>query len=225
MRTREVRGIERTTLDKQLRGTGALGVVAVVIVLLAGEIVSAVLVLAWAWITGTPWHKLGFVASPNWWRDVAFGVVGGVLLKFTMKALIMPALGFPPINEAYRYLAGNAAALPGMLFMVFVGAGFGEELVWRGFLFERLRAAFGDSQRAILGGLIVTSVLFGLAHYQSQGVAGATQATMTGLVFGSAYLLTGRIWPVMIAHAAFDVAAVLMIYWGLELPIAHAFLR
>jgi membrane protease YdiL (CAAX protease family) len=75
------------------------------------------------------------------------------------------------------------------------------------------------------GGLVVTSVLFGLAHYQDQGVAGGTQSTITGLVFGGAYLLTGRIVPVMIAHAAFDVAAVLMIHWRLEVPIAQAFLR
>jgi len=30
-------------------------------------------------------------------------------------------------------------------------------------------------------------------------------------------------WPVMVAHAAFDVTAVLMIYWNLEEPIATLF--
>ena len=50
----------------------------------------------------------------------------------------MPLLGAPEINSAYQYLVGNRAALPGQVFTMIVGAGFGEETVFRGFLFERL---------------------------------------------------------------------------------------
>jgi hypothetical protein len=43
---------------------------------------------------------------------------------------------------------------------------------------------------------------------------------------GFVRLRTARsIWPVMVAHAAFDVAAVLMIYWNLEEPLAHLLLH
>jgi hypothetical protein len=38
-------------------------------------------------------------------------------------------------------------------------------------------------------------------------------------------LRIGSIWPVMVAHAAFDVAAVLIIYWNLEGPIGRLLLR
>ena len=47
---------------------------------------------------------------------------------------------------------------------------------------------------------------------------------VTGLLYGAAYLSLGRIWPVMIAHAAFDVAAVFIIYWDLERSVAGALL-
>jgi membrane protease YdiL (CAAX protease family) len=67
----------------------------------------------------------------------------------------------------------------------------------------------------------VTSILFALAHLWDQGVPGAVQATITGLAFGTVYARIRTIWPVMVAHAAFDVAAVLMIYWNLEEPIAR----
>jgi membrane protease YdiL (CAAX protease family) len=67
----------------------------------------------------------------------------------------------------------------------------------------------------------VTSILFALAHYWDQGVPGAVQATITGLVFGTTYARIRTIWPVMVAHAAFDVASVLMIYWNLEEPIGR----
>jgi hypothetical protein len=57
----------------------------------------------------------------------------------------MPLLGADPVNATYHYLAGNPAALPGMLFSVVIGAGFGEETLFRGYLFERLRKLLDPS--------------------------------------------------------------------------------
>ena len=54
-----------------------------------------------------------------------------------------------------------------------------------------------------------------------QGLPGAEQAAILGLVFGTIFAITGRIWMVMFAHAAFDVIAVLIIYWNLESYVAH----
>ena len=44
---------------------------------------------------------------------------------------------------------------------------------------------------------------------------------ITGLVFGTIFAITGRIWMVMCAHAAFDLAAVAIIDWNLEATVAH----
>ena len=46
-------------------------------------------------------------------------------------------------------------------------------------------------------------MFFGVAHYTAQGLAGAQQATITGLVFGTVYAITGRIWLIMVAHARY----------------------
>jgi len=47
------------------------------------------------------------------------------------------------------------------------------------------------------------------------------QATFTGLVFGTTFLVTGQIWIPMIAHAAFDLTALAMIYSNVESSVAH----
>jgi len=133
----------------------------------------------------------------------------------------MPLLGADPINQAYHYLAGNTAALPGMLVAVIVVAGFGEETVFRGYLFERFGKLFGSGVGAKAAIVLLTSVWFGLLHYPEQGLAGAEQATIFGLVFGTIFAVRGRIWMLMFAHAAFDVTAVLIIYWDLEVYVAH----
>jgi len=73
--------------------------------------------------------------------------------------------------------------------------------------------------------VLITSVWFGAAHYSVQGLAGAEQAAIVGLVFGTIIAVTGRIFMLMVAHAAFDVTAVAMIYWNLESKVAHLLFR
>ena len=213
------------SVRSSLRGFGPIGIITIVVILAAGNLAGAALVLIWASVSGTRWRDLGFVRSPHGAIDLAVALVAGVLFKILMKAIVMPLLGLGAVNSTYHNLSGNTAATLLMLLWVIVGGGFGEELIWRGFLFERLGAFLGPRAHAKLVIVVVTSILFALAHYWDQGVPGAVQATITGLVFGATYARIRTIWPVMVAHAAFDVAAVLMIYWNLEEPIAHFLLH
>ena len=72
--------------------------------------------------------------------------------------------------------------------------------------------------------MLLTTGLFGLAHYE-QGLPGIQQATIFGLVFGTLFAVTGRIGTLMVAHAAFDVTAVAIIFWNLESEVAHLVFR
>jgi membrane protease YdiL (CAAX protease family) len=207
-----------------LRGFGPLGILPI-LVILAGNFavapVSAVLVLVWARLSRTPWREIGYVRPKSWTRTLAIGIVFGVAFKFAMKAIVMPLLGAPPINEAYHFLAGNTAALPWMLYVIIVGAGFGEETVFRGWIFERFGKLFGSSVWAKILIVLITSVWFALAHYSVQGVPGVEQAMVTGLVFGTIFAVTGQLPMLMVAHVAFDLTALAMIYWDIESDVAH----
>ncbi len=208
----------------RLRGLGPLGILAIVIILAGNYLftpLSAVLVLVWAWLSRTPWREIGFVRPKSWIGSITVGIVFGGAFKLLMKAVAMPLLGAPPINQAYHYLAGNTAALPGILFAVIVGAGFGEETVFRGWMFERFGKLFGSGTWAKTLIVLITSAWFGAIHYPSQGLAGAEQATIFGLVFGTIFAIRGRIFMLMVAHAAFDVMAVAIIYWDLESAVAY----
>jgi len=211
-----------------LRGFGPPGIAAF-LVIAAGSLVAAplgaALVLIWTRLSRTPWREIGYVRPKSWTRDLALGVVFGAAFKLLMKAIVMPLLGADPVNRAYHYLAGNRAALPGILLAVIVGAGFGEETLFRGYLFERLGKLFGTGVRARSFAVLFTAALFGLAHYSGQGLAGAEQATITGLVFGTIFTVTGQLWMLMCAHAAFDVTAIAIIYWDLESEVAHLLLK
>ena len=75
-------------LGARLRGFGPVGIVSMILIVLAGNIIGAALTLVWAWLSRTPWRELGFVRSRNWARDIALGVTAGILLKLLMKLLI-----------------------------------------------------------------------------------------------------------------------------------------
>jgi membrane protease YdiL (CAAX protease family) len=208
----------------RLRGFGPLGILAIFIILAGNAIVislSGILVLVWARLSHTPWREIGYVRPKSWLGSLAIGLVFGIAFKFAMKAIVMPLLGAPPINQAYHFLAGNTAALPWMLFAVIAGAGFGEETVFRGFLFERFGKLFGSGVGAKIVIVLITSIWFGVVHYGVQGLPGVEQATITGLVFGTIFAVTGQLWMLMCAHAAFDLTALAMIYWNHESDVAH----
>jgi membrane protease YdiL (CAAX protease family) len=208
----------------ELRGFGRVGTIAILAVLSGNFIVlplSGVLVLLWAWRSHTPWREIGYVRPKGWVRTIAVGIAFGIAFKFLMKSIVMPLLGADPINQAYHYLAGNRAALPGMLYAVTLGAGFGEETVFRGYMFERLGKLFGSGTRVKPLIVLLTAVIFGAVHYPVQGLAGVQQATIVGLVYGAIFATTGQLVTLMFAHAAFDLTAVAMIYWNLESEVAH----
>jgi len=209
---------------RDLRGFGPLGILAILVILAGGAVtplLGALLVLAWTRRSGTPWHEIGYVRPASWTRSLVLGIAFGAVFKLLMKAIVMPLLGAEPINRAYHYLAGNQAAIPVTLFTMIVGAGFGEETLFRGYLFERLGKLFGSSVGAKTAIVLFTAIVFGLGHYSVQGLAGAEQATITGLAFGTIFARTGRIWILMFGHAAFDLTAYAIIYWNLESAVAH----
>jgi membrane protease YdiL (CAAX protease family) len=214
-------------LAAQLRGFGPVGILAM-LAIAAGQIAAplgAVLVLIWTGLSRTPWRELGYVRPRSWVGGLVVGMVFGASFKLLMKAIVMPLLGANPTNPAYHYLVGNWAALPAAALTMIVVGGFGEETVFRGYLFLELRKLIGWSVAARIATVVVTAALFASLHYLDQGLPGAEQATITGLVFGTIFAVTGRIWMLMCAHAAFDLTAVAIIYLNLESPMAHPFFR
>jgi len=208
-----------------LRGFGPLGILAMLGILLIGNYPVApfggILALGWVRWSRTPWREIGYVRPRSWTRDLAVGIAFGIVFKLLMKAIVMPFFGAPPINQAYHYLAGNPAALPGAVYLMIAGGGFGEETVFRGFLFERLGKLFGGSVGAKTTMVLLSAALFALLHYPDQGLPGVEQASITGLAFGTIFAVTGRIWMPMGAHAAFDLTALAIIYWNVESTVAH----
>jgi membrane protease YdiL (CAAX protease family) len=209
-----------------LRSMGTLGTtVAIVImatVLLAPPI-TAVLVFVWVWLSRTPLSEIGFVRPGSWAGVIVLGILTGVAAKLLMKAVVMPYFGAPPTNPILAEFEGNLEATLIASAEMIVLAGLAEEIAFRGFMFNRLQAAFGSSAGARLIMIVGGGVFFGALHYFGQGFFGALNATIMGLFFGAVYFLNKqRLWFLIVTHASFDVFAVWLTYAGLEERVARS---
>lgn len=135
---------------------------------------------------------------------------GDVLGGLGLAALIgVPGLA---LYQVARLLGMNAAVEPAELYdtwwripvllLVSFGNGWAEEVIVVGFLLTRLRQLNVNPVVA----LVASSLLRGAYHlYQGFG-AGLGNVAM-GLVFGYVWMRTGRLWPLVIAHALIDAVA------------------
>jgi membrane protease YdiL (CAAX protease family) len=128
--------------------------------------------------------------------ELGKGIAAGALL-FCMVAAIAALAG------AYQII-GRAEA-PDLLVPLISTAimpAFTEELLFRGIVFRWVEE-FGGSWAA----LIVTSVLFGLAHSQNPNATWFSSLAIgveAGLMFGGAYMLTRSLWMPIGLHAAWN---------------------
>lgn len=81
-------------------------------------------------------------------------------------------------------------------------AGFCEEILYRGFLMWYVMTWLPGA-----AAVLVSAVVFGMAHLYLGWGLGVLRASVVGVVFGAAYLLTGSLWVPMVLHAAVDVTS------------------
>jgi len=131
-------------------------------------------------LEGRPFGSIGFVPGGRWVRDLLLGTLGGILLILTTALVIRGFDGFHwmrATDVGLRQL-GFAAA-------VFLGVGFNEEILARGYPFQRLVEGGGPWV-----GQLSFAAFFALLHWGNPGMHGATKVWAT-LNIGLAAVLLG----------------------------------
>ena len=169
-------------------------------------------------LRGLGWKDVGLGLFRSWPVTLGLGVALGVALEslqlFATQPFIAWATGKGPDLSSYRQLAGNPKLLAVMLLLVWVLAAFGEELIYRGFVMNRV-AEFGKRTKGAWAvSLLVMSVVFGFAHYD-QGITGIIDEGLMGFLYGLAYLACNRTLAVpIIAHGLQDTVDLVLLFLG-----------
>jgi membrane protease YdiL (CAAX protease family) len=177
---------------------------------------------ALAWISlavrRVGWKSVGLTRPASWGQTFAIALAAAVALQavslWITEPLATRLTGKPPDLSEFRQLIGNTPLFFAGLAAVWVLAAFGEEMVHRGYLMNRVADLFGRSRAAWVASWILVSVAFGFGHLY-QGPSGVIDSTITGFVLGGLYLARGRnLWPAILAHGLSDTIALVMVYCG-----------
>jgi len=176
--------------------------------------------LGWASLRlrGMRWKDVGFARPADWRNAFLIGIAAGLVMElfelFVSQPLLARWLGKMPDLSDFADLVGNLKLTVLFLVLIWTLGVLGEELVYRGYLMNRLAGVFRNTKSAWILSLIVMSIVFGCSHLD-QGRTGMIENIWNGLLLGLLYLVSGRNLAVpVIAHALTDTADLLLIYLG-----------
>lgn len=175
--------------------------------------------LAATWLLkrdGMGWRDVGFAKRMPFTRFLGFTVLAAVAVFGSAMILesVLEAAGLPPqdVSSIKLLIEGNTVYF--LLFLLPVSwgsAAFGEELLVRGFLLNRLECL----TRSPVSAVIAQAATFALAHFY-QGITGVLVIFVIGLILGAVFIRCGRnLWPVIAAHGMIDTIGITSIYLDL----------
>ena len=155
---------------------------------------------------GLPWLVLGEKTTRDecglrglfTWTDIGLGVAGfvvamiAILLVTAVVAIVCPWIDMEQTQEVgFENLAGFGDMMLAFVTLVVV-APFCEEIIFRGWLYGKLRA-----RTWAMPAIILTSIMFGIAHGQwNVGITVGVMSVFMCLIRE----MTGTIWGGMIIH-------------------------
>ncbi|NOW93936.1 CPBP family intramembrane glutamic endopeptidase [Mucilaginibacter sp. SG564] len=168
-------------------------------------------------------YKEGFSDIGFRFRDISFRSfwlggsigLGFAMLMYWLLGPLLTWLGFAPANVSdFYYIRHNAI----QLFVLLAIASFlvipFEEIVYRGFIFTRIRAMTDDSKYSFAISGLITSIIFTLYHYQEG--AGAMISIFIGanFVIWLYKIVKGNLWYLIFFHIVYDIFMLTAIYLG-----------
>jgi membrane protease YdiL (CAAX protease family) len=187
--------------------------------------VANVLMLILVWLglrlRGQGWRHFGLSFKFVSWKR-SFSVFGLSLLVFVLAlagfvlgAIIMAnIIGIPEGSDmsGYDYLKDNLPMFLLTLAGVLTVSSFGEEVIYRGFLMNRIMQFGGSEKQSRIIAVIISALVFGLVHYE-WGAMGVVQTTFMGLAMAICYLkFNQRLIILILAHAYMDIILMTQMY-------------
>ncbi|MBA2077480.1 type II CAAX endopeptidase family protein [Rhodanobacter sp. PCA2] len=143
-------------------------------------------------------RRLGELAAHRLLRGVISGILGGL-------ALFSAVVGILWLLGSY-HVTGTSSDVHWLLALlsVGVGAGIGEEVLFRGVLYRIAEEGLGT-----WWALLISALFFGFAHSHNPGATAWSSAAIAieaGILLALLYHVTRSLWPCIGLHAAWNFA-------------------
>jgi membrane protease YdiL (CAAX protease family) len=189
------------------------------------NIIISILVIIASYLEygGKPFMALGFKREKLTCKNIFLNapLVALGLFVFYVYALVpgITSLTGAPIDySSFDELKGNLPVCIIALLLVWATAGFGEEIIFRGYFMRQFVKFFGESRLSIILNILLFAGFFGFMH-SYQGITGQWVAGTIGAILALIfYLRKYDLWFVVAIHGFFDTIALVCIYLDLPMP-------
>ena len=180
---------------------GQLAQSGLLVIVQLAYLLPVVIIFAWRRI---PWKSLGFGKFKWGTLAIGCGLLVGSYMIILVHNLILNGLGIQTqcdeISKLFQLLDTPA-------WFFFVGALLApvvEEIFFRGFLFQGLRARYGW-----VAGMLLSSAIFGLAHLDPVSLI---PTFILGNLLAYLYQRSNSIWPGVILHVLVNTVGLVSVY-------------
>ena len=166
------------------------------------------------------WRQVGLGRPAKWGSTVLAAIVIALAYNALDIGVVLPLLrrltGEPLDLAAFAGLRGDAGTLMLLLTVAWISAAFPEELLYRGYMLNRLGDVFGRRIAGWAAAAALVCLTFGLAHH-AQGITGVLDNILAGGLFATLYFVSGRnLWLPILVHGIIDTSSVVLLYFGFQ---------
>ena len=188
-------------------------------------IISQIIVIAVFILVPFAWYilvnKLDFkgilerikLVGQNIDRAFLWGIIAAIIIFVAIFAieLVLISLGHSPQDLSNIPDIQRLFSWPTMFLLVAIQP-IGEEIFFRGFLFEKVENYAGG-----IAAVLITAFLFGIAHMSYGKIFPILMPMLMGVVLGFIVLKTNNLYSAIIAHVTFNITSLTLAYVGYEL--------
>ena len=183
-------------------------------------VISAALAVTFSWAaTRAPLRDLGLRWPERPLRLLCIALLLAIGMNAFGRTFLWPTLYRIFGERDLRYLGpieGNLDVVLQLLPFIWLSAAICEEIVYRGFLQQRLERLFGGALLGNTVAVVLTSAVFA-ANHAVQGTSGMIQTFIVSCVLGAIFIRSRHNLLLMILiHGLWDTFSVAIMYFGLR---------
>jgi uncharacterized protein len=181
-----------------------------------GMIAALVIIGITIWLRGDRLISLGFSPPENWGTTILWSFLLGIGIQFASTVILEPfsdkVTKSTTDHSAFESLRGNLLNFLLIVLTVWILVAFVEEVIFRGYMIGEIAELIGTSKIALAVNLVLSSILFGLAHWY-QGKSGALSTGIIGAVLGILFIASSfNLCLPILTHGVIDTVGLFMIY-------------
>jgi uncharacterized protein len=181
-------------------------------------ILPAIVVIIYATTNEKRFKSIGLKRPVSWFSSFIQALLLAIVIVLTVMYFIRPAIEYltqTPINlSIFNSLIGNIRLLLSYIAIGWVIGGICEELIFRGYLLNRI-TTYLPGKVGIVVSILITSSIFGFLHGY-QGISGQLITGILGAILASIYFISGRrLLLTIFTHGLIDTITFILIYFEL----------